>query len=167
MPLGSALQDSMGPGQTLQAPPQSCSPSWHEWSPTRGSLAPHTSRTFVSSSLTSRARASGEEESVPGTHGGQATAVGPRSKSRGPLLKPEACTQQGRAQSKLRGAALVQAPQPPWTLASILWFPWSPQHPFTPTMAPPQLCGRRCGADPAREYGQTRPAFLPGAGPGP
>lgn len=36
----------MGLAQILKAPLQSGSPSWHPWSPTRGSLAPHTSKMF-------------------------------------------------------------------------------------------------------------------------
>lgn len=57
---GCALQKSTWWGWTLRVPLPSGSPSWHPWSPTRGSRAPHTSRMFVSSSSTSPGRGSGE-----------------------------------------------------------------------------------------------------------
>lgn len=76
------------------------------------------------------------------------------SRSRGSTWQGGAQTAAPAGRPHLRHSLpSTSAPQPPW--------------PSQTRGFPTQLCGWRCGANPAPECRQPRPAVLPGAGPGP
>ena len=86
-----------------------------------------------------------------------------------------ACRAESRDDSWGGGTHPPRGRRPPWSPASFLCgFPEPPASsprrrapPQALGVPPPQLFSWRCGADPAREHSQPRPAVLPGAGPGP